>query len=223
MNDRCSPPVFFYFILFYFISFLFFFLSLIRYFQSFRESLVTSVRKVEPVAGTHVNRVRAIFLWYLLWLVISRRCTSSVTIHGRPIPKENPPSKLVGENSRNVARLPSNATLQRSSLLFLHERASERSETTKNQVLSYFLFIVTRTHVYTTKHARVYRSLSCCIFIYIVYLFESSKIPVANVTESYPKADTIANCGGAASMGQIGNDVSLLFVHFSIVFFFLHS
>lgn len=143
-----------------------------------------------------------------------------MTIHGRPIPKENPPSKLVGENSRNVARLPSNATLQRSSLLFLHERASERSETTKNQVLSYFLFIVTRTHVYTTKHARVYRSLSCCIFIYIVYLFESSKIPVANVTESYPKADTIANCGGAASMGQIGNDVSLLFVHFSIVFFF---
>lgn len=51
-----------------------------------------------------------------------------------------------------------------------------------------------------------------------MYLLKSSKIPVANVTESYPKADTIANCGGAASMGQIGNDVSFLqiFFHFSL-------
>lgn len=33
---------------------------------------------------------------------------------------------------------------------------------------------------------------------------------MANVTESYPKADTIANCGGAANMGQIGNDTHIL-------------
>lgn len=51
-----------------------------------------------------------------------------------------------------------------------------------------------------------------------MYLLKSSKIPVANVTESHPRAD----CGGAASMGQIGNDVSsflqiILFSRFSIL------
>lgn len=45
---------------------------------------------------------------------------------------------------------------------------------------------------------------------------------MANVTEPYPKADTLANCGGAVSMGQIGNDVSFFTnnIYFFSIFLF---
>lgn len=41
------------------------------------------------------------------------------------------------------------------------------------------------------------------------------------MTEPYPKADTLANCGGAVSMGQIGNDVSFFTNYVYIYIFFL--
>ena len=52
---------------------------------------------------------------------------------------------------------------------------------------------------------------------------------MANVTEPYPKADTLANCGGAVSMGQIGNDVSFfsqnihIYTYICIYIFFIFS
>lgn len=45
---------------------------------------------------------------------------------------------------------------------------------------------------------------------------------MANVTEPCPKADTLANCGGAVSMGQIGNDVSFFTNYMHIYFSFFY-
>lgn len=45
---------------------------------------------------------------------------------------------------------------------------------------------------------------------------------MANVTEPYPKADTLANCGGAVSMGQIGNDVSF-FTNYMYIYIYFFS
>lgn len=45
---------------------------------------------------------------------------------------------------------------------------------------------------------------------------------MANVTEPYPKADTLANCGGAVSMGQIGNDVSF-FTNYMYIYIYIFS
>lgn len=82
--------------------FSFFFFSISYFLLSFDRTPKKELRAVrEKIESSIValpnTRVRAIFLWYLLWLVISCRCSSSVTTRGRFISKEDPPLRLAGE------------------------------------------------------------------------------------------------------------------------------
>lgn len=85
------------FLLFFF--FFFFSYHIFSYRSTVLQKELQAVReKIESsIVALPNSRVRAIFLWYLLWLVISYRCSSSVTTRGRFISKEGPPLRLAGE------------------------------------------------------------------------------------------------------------------------------
>lgn len=80
--------------------------SIYRFDRTFQKKEFTSRTRKDwksSIVALPDSRVRAIFLWYLLWLVISCRCSSSVTTRGRFISKGDPPLRLAGEKEKRIS------------------------------------------------------------------------------------------------------------------------
>lgn len=159
MNDRS---------LFYLLLFSITFTAFLPFDRTFiKNCAVVREDRIEPVAYIIPNaRVRAIFLWYLLWLVISRRCSSRVITHGRSIPKENLPLRLTGENDSFKFR---DVTYIRIPVIFFYQK-SFRSSRDWRETFSFFYYV---QHIRVRFYVIIYvcRSLSCNIsFIRIIYI-----------------------------------------------------
>lgn len=95
-------PLFFSFFFFSPVSYLLFIVSTVRSKKRIYEPYEKRL-KIASIVALPDSRVRAIFLWYLLWLVISCRCSSSVTTRGRFISKGDPPLRLAGEKEKRIS------------------------------------------------------------------------------------------------------------------------
>lgn len=151
MNDRS---------LFYLLLFSITFTAFLPFDRTFiKNCAVVREDRIEPVAYIIPNaRVRAIFLWYLLWLVISRRCSSRVITHGRSIPKENLPLRLTGENDSFKFR---DVTYIRIPVIFFTKRALDRQGTEERPspfFITYNIYAYVFTLLYTS--AEVFRVIS---------------------------------------------------------------